>query len=49
MLEKYLEQLASYNEKIQNYNFCLNMIYWDMETEKGFPSKGIEKTGKVIE
>ena len=49
MLEKYLEQLASYNKKIQNYNYCLNMIYWDMETEKGFPSKGIEKTGKVIE
>lgn len=49
MLEKYLNQLKQYNEKVKNYNFCLNMICWDMETEKEFPSKSVEKTGSVIE
>ena len=49
MLEKYLKQLNEYNDKVKNYNFCLNMIYWDMETEKDFPAKAVEKTGQTIE
>ncbi|MBN2837203.1 MAG: carboxypeptidase M32 [Fusobacteriaceae bacterium] len=32
-----------------NYNYCLNNIYWDMETETAFPPKAVEKTSQVIE
>lgn len=49
MIEKYLKELKSYNEKVKNYNYCLNMIYWDLETEKNFPPKAVDKTGEVIE
>ena len=49
MLEKYLKQLNEYNNKTKNYNFCLNMIYWDMETEKNFPAKAVDRTGAAIE
>ena len=48
-MNKYLKQLQTYNEKVKNFNYCLNMIYWDMETEKEFPIKAVDRTGGVIE
>ncbi len=48
-MNKYLKQLQAYNEKVKNFNYCLNMIYWDMETEKEFPVKAVDRTGGVIE
>lgn len=49
MLKESLEELRILNEKVSNLNYCLNMIYWDMETEKDYPEKAVEKTSTVIE